>query len=65
MHDYITFIIIAVCAVIGAGLFRIGLMHPKSGSREDTRRWLFIVLGIAFVVAAVLILVLRAMKLPS
>ena len=65
MHDYITFIIIGVCVVIGAGLLRVGLMHPKSGSREDTRRaWLFIVLGIAFGVAAVLILVLRAMKLP-
>jgi hypothetical protein len=65
MHDYNTFIIIAVCVVIGAGLFRVGLMHPKSELREDTRRWLFIVFGIAFVVAAVLILVLRAMKLPS
>jgi hypothetical protein len=32
MHDYITFIIVAVCAVIGAGLFRIGL-HLKSESR--------------------------------
>ena len=65
MHDYITFILIGVCVVIGAGLLRVGLMHPKSGSREDTRRaWLFIVLGIAFGVAAVLILVLRAMKLP-
>jgi hypothetical protein len=59
MHDYITFIIIGVCVVIGAVLFRVG-------SREDTRRASpFIVLGIAFSVAAVLILVLRAMKLPS
>lgn len=65
MHDYITFIMVAVCVVIGAGLFRIGLMHPNSGSGEDARRWLFIVLGIAFCVAAVLILLLRAMKLPS
>jgi hypothetical protein len=65
MDDYLNFIIIAVCVVIGAGLFRVGLMHPKSESREDTRRWLFIVLGIAFGVAAVMILVLRVMKLPS
>jgi threonine/homoserine/homoserine lactone efflux protein len=65
MDDYLTFIMIAVCVVIGAGLFRVGLMHPKSESREDTRRWLFIVLGVAFGVAAVLILVLRVMKLPS
>ena len=64
MHDYITFLIIAACVVVGAGLFRVGLMHPKGESREDTRRWLFIV-GIAFGVAAVLILMLRAMKLPS
>jgi hypothetical protein len=65
MDDYLTFIMIAVCVVIGAGLFRVGLMHPKSESREDTRRWLFIVLGVAFGVAAVLILVPRVMKLPS
>lgn len=65
MHDYITFIIIAACVVVGAGLFRVGLMHPKDETREDTRRQLFIVLGIAFGVAAVLILMLRAMKLPS
>ena len=34
MHDYITFIIVALCAVIGAGLFRIGL-HLKSESRAE------------------------------
>jgi hypothetical protein len=63
MDDYITFIIIAVCAVIGAGLFRVGL-HLKSESRVDTRRaWLFIALGIAFGIAAVLILVFEAMTL--
>jgi hypothetical protein len=64
MHDYITFIIVAVCAVIGAGLFRIGL-HLKSESRaEDARRARqFIALGIAFGFAAILTLVLEAMKL--
>jgi hypothetical protein len=35
-HDYITFIIVAVCAVIGAGLFRVGI-HLKSESRANTR----------------------------
>jgi hypothetical protein len=66
MHGYITFIIIGVCAVIGAGLLRVGLMIPKSASRENARRaWVYIVLGIAFGVAAVLILVLKAMMLPS
>jgi hypothetical protein len=65
MHDYITFIIVAACVVIGAGLFRIGL-HLKSESRaENARRVrLFIALGIAFGFAAIMILVLEAMKLP-
>jgi len=64
MHDYISFIIVAVCAVIGAGLFRIGL-HLKNESRAgDARRARqFIALGIAFGFAAILILVLEAMKL--
>jgi hypothetical protein len=64
MRDYITFFIVAVCVVIGAGLFRIGL-HLKSGSRaEDVRRARqFITLGIAFGFAAILILVFEAMKL--
>jgi uncharacterized membrane protein SpoIIM required for sporulation len=64
MRDYITFIIVAVCAVIGAGLFRIGL-HLKSELRaENARRaTLFIALGIVFGFAAILILVLGAMKL--
>ena len=63
MDDYITFTIIAVCVVIGAGLFRVGL-HLKSESRADTRRARqFIALGIAFGFAAVLILVFEAMKL--
>ena len=64
MYDYITFIIVAVCVVIGAGLFRIGL-HLKSESRaEDARRASrFIALGIAFGFAAILILVFEATKL--
>ena len=65
MHDYITFIIIAACAVIGAGLFRVDL-HLKSESPVNTRRaWLFIAFGIAFGFAAVLILVFEAVKLSS
>jgi len=66
MHDYIIFIIVAVCALIGAGLFRIGL-HFKSESRgEDARRARkFIALGIAFGFAAILILVLEVMNLSS
>jgi hypothetical protein len=64
MRDYITFFIVAVCVVIGAGLFRIGL-HLKSGSRaEDVRRARqFVTLGIVFGFAAILILVFEAMKL--
>jgi hypothetical protein len=65
MHDYTTFIIVAVCVVIGAGLFRIGL-HLKGGSQAENvqRARQFIALGIAFGFAAILILVLEAMKLP-
>jgi hypothetical protein len=65
MHDYITFIIVAVCMVIGAGLFRIGL-HLKSVSHAQNvrRARQFIALGVAFGFAAILILVLEAMKLP-
>jgi hypothetical protein len=63
MYDYIIFIIVAVCAVIGAGLFRVGL-HLKSESRANTRGGRqFIALGVAFGLAAVLILVFEAMKL--
>ena len=66
MHDYIIFIIVAVCALIGAGLFRIGL-HLKSESRvEDAgRARKFIALGIAFGFAAILILVLEVMNVSS
>jgi hypothetical protein len=64
MYDYIAFIIVAVCVVIGAGLFRIGL-HLKSESRAEGARRArqFIALGIAFGFAAILILALAAMKL--
>jgi hypothetical protein len=66
MHDYILFIIVAACGVIGAGLFRVGL-HLKSESRvEDaSRARKFIAFGIAFGVAAILILVLGVMNLSS
>ena len=65
MHDYITFIMIAACAVMGAGLFRVGL-HLKSGSPVNTlRAWLFIAFGIVFGFSAVLILVFEAVKLSS
>jgi hypothetical protein len=66
MHDYTIFIIVAVCVVIGAGLFRIGL-HLKSDSRtEDVRRARqFITLGIAFGFAAILILVFEGNEVVS
>jgi hypothetical protein len=64
MHDYIAFIIVALCAVIGAGLFRIGLhLKSESGAEGARRARQFIALGIAFGFAAILILVLAAMKL--
>jgi len=53
--DYVIFFIVALLAVVGAGLLRVGLMK--------SRGWLFIALGIAFGIAAVLILVLRAVKI--
>jgi len=64
MHDYITFIIVAACAVVGAGLLRIGL-HLKGESRaKDARRARqFITLGIIFGFVGILILVLEAIKL--
>jgi hypothetical protein len=65
MHDYVTFFLIAVCGVIGAGLFRLGL-HLKSESRAENARRArqFIAFGIAFGFVAILILVLEAMQLP-
>jgi hypothetical protein len=53
--DYVIFFVVALLAVVGAGLLRVGLM--KSRGR------LFIALGIAFGTAAVLILVLRTVKI--
>jgi len=42
------------------------LMRPMSKSPEDNRKaWLFIAIGIALGVTAVLFLVLRVMRLPS
>jgi len=66
MHfDYITLIVTALLVLIGAGLFRVGLylMHFKDESLFVVRRaWLFVTLGIVFGVAAVLTLLLTAMK---
>ena len=62
--DYVIFFVTALLVVLGAGLFRVGLMNLKSEPPEDTRKaWLFIALGIVFGVAAVLILTLRAVKI--
>ena len=62
--DYVIFFVTALFAVIGAGLFRVGLMNLKSKPSEDARKGrLFIALGIAFGIAAVLILMLRAVKM--
>jgi hypothetical protein len=61
--DYVIFFLSALFVVIGAGLFRVGLMNLKSGSPEDTRKSrLFIALGIAFGIGAVLIIMLRVVK---
>jgi len=61
--DYVIFFAVLL-AVLGAGLLRVGLMNPKSEPPEDARKGrLFIALGIAFGIAAVLILVLRAVKI--
>jgi hypothetical protein len=62
--DYVIFFVAALLVVIGAGLFRVGLMNLKVGSPEETRRArLFIALGIAFGIAAVLVIMLRAVKI--
>ena len=64
--DYVIFFVTALFVVIGAGLFRVGLMNLKSEPLEDARKArLFIALGIALVIAAVLILVLRAVKIEG
>jgi hypothetical protein len=54
------FFVVVLLAVVGAGLLRVGLMNLKS---EPARARLFTALGIVFGVAAVLILVLRAVKI--
>ena len=44
--DYVIFFLIALFAIVGAGLFRVGLMNFKSKPSEDARKgWLFIALG--------------------
>jgi len=61
--DYVIFFGVLL-AVLGAGLFRVGLMNLKSEPLENARKaWLFITLGIALGIAAVLILVLRTVKI--
>ena len=57
--DYVIFVALLL-AVLGAGLLRVGLMKLKSEPRKGR---LFIALGIAFGIAAALILVLRAVKI--
>jgi hypothetical protein len=57
--DYVIFVALLL-AVLGAGLLRVGLMNLKSEPRKGR---LFIALGIAFGIAAALILVLRAVKI--
>ena len=54
---YVIFFVVALLAVVGAGLLWVGLMNPNRRGR------LFIALGIAFGIAAVLILVLRTVKI--
>jgi len=62
--DYVIFFVTALLVVLGAGLFRVGLMNLKSEPPENApKAWLFITLGIAFGIAAVLILMLRVVKL--
>ena len=58
LSDYVIFVALLL-AVLGAGLLRVGLMNPKS----EPRGGLYMVLGIAFGVAAVLVLVLRTVKI--
>ena len=63
--DYVIIVVAALVLVIGAGSFRVGLMHHKRESPRETRKaWLLIAIGIALGIAAVLILVLRVMRLP-
>ena len=62
--DYVIFFVTALFVVIGAGLFQVGLMNLKSDSLGVARKaWPLIGLGIAFAVGAMLILVLRVVKI--
>jgi hypothetical protein len=62
--DFDVILVALLLAVVGAGLLRVGLMNLKSEPPEDARKGrLYIALGIAFGIAAALILVLRAMKI--
>jgi hypothetical protein len=62
--DYVNYFVAVLLAVLGAGLLRVGLMNLKSQPPEDARKGrLFIAIGIAFGIAAVLIFVLRAVKI--
>ena len=54
---YVIFVILLL-AVVGAGLLRVGLMNLNARKRRP-----LIALGIAFGIAAVLILVLRVVKI--
>jgi len=55
--DYVIFFVVALLAVVGAGLLRVGLMNLNRRGR------LYTALGIAFGIAALLILVLRTVKI--
>ena len=62
--DYVMFFVFTLIVVVGAGLFRVGLMNLKSGAPGDTRKArLLIALGISFGIGAVLIIMLRVVKI--
>ena len=62
--DFDVILVALLLAVVGAGLLRVGLMNLKSEPPEDARKGrLLIALGIAFGIAAALILVLRVVKI--
>ena len=62
--DYVIFVALLLLAVVGAGLLRVGLMNLEPP--EDARKGrLLIALGIGFGIAAVLILVLRVVKIGA
>jgi hypothetical protein len=60
--DYVIFSLAALFVVLGAGLFRVGLMNQSEAPEDARKRWLFIALGIAFGIAAVLIIISKAVK---